>query len=56
MVAEHINLVNPIVSIIMAYLGIAVFRKKLDDQGVEVVDVANMTELDKIRREHGSDK
>ena len=46
-----LNLVNPIVSIIMAYLGIAVFRKKLNEKGVEIIDVENMTELDKIRNE-----
>lgn len=44
-----LSLINPIVSIFMAYMGIAVFRKKLEDNGVEVIEVANMDELDKIR-------
>lgn len=51
-----LNLVNPIVSIIMAYMGIAVFRKKLNDQGAEIIEVENMNELDKIRNENKSNK
>lgn len=44
-----LNLINPIVSIFMAYMGIAVFRKRLDEKGIEVIEVDNMHELDKIR-------
>lgn len=51
-----LNLVNPIVSIIMAYMGIAVFRKKLNDQGAEIIEVENMNELDKIRNENKSNQ
>ena len=47
-----LNLINPIVSIIMAYMGIAVFRKKLTDSGIEVIEVDNLTELDKIRKQN----
>ena len=47
-----LNLINPIVSIIMAYMGIAVFRKKLTDSGIEVIEVDNLTELDKIRNQN----
>ena len=47
-----LNLINPIVSIIMAYMGIAVFRKKLIDSGIEVIEVDNLTELDKIRNQN----
>lgn len=46
-----LNLINPIVSIFMAYMGIAVFRKRLDKEGVEVIEVDNMNEIDKIREE-----
>lgn len=46
-----LNLINPIVSIIMAYLGIAVFRKKLQDQDIEIIEVENLNELDAIRNE-----
>lgn len=34
-----LSLINPIVSIIMAYMGIAVFKKRLVENGVEVVEV-----------------
>lgn len=44
-----LNLINPIVSIIMAYLGIAVFRKKLQNQNIEIIEVENLNELDEIR-------
>lgn len=47
-----LSLINPIVSIIMAYMGIAVFRKKLSERGVEVTEVDNLTELDKIRNQN----
>ena len=36
----------------MAYMGIAVFRKKLTDSGIEVIEVDNLTELDKIRKQN----
>lgn len=35
----------------MAYLGIAVFRKKLQDQDIEIIEVENLNELDAIRNE-----
>ena len=44
-----LNLINPIISIIMAYLGIAVFRKKLQNQNIEIIEVENLNELDEIR-------
>ena len=44
-----LSLINPIVSIIMAYMGIAVFKKRLVENGVEVVEVENITELDKLK-------
>ena len=33
----------------MAYMGIAVFRKKIREKGIEIIEVANISELDKIR-------
>ena len=33
----------------MAYLGIAVFRKKLQNQNIEIIEVENLNELDEIR-------
>ena len=33
----------------MAYMGIAVFRKKLQSQDVEIIEVENLNELDEIR-------
>ena len=33
----------------MAYMGIAVFRKKIREKGVEIIEVPNISELDKIR-------
>lgn len=47
-----LNLVNPIVSIFMAYMGIAVFRKRIIDSGGEIIDVENISELDKIREKN----
>ena len=44
-----LSLINPIVSIFMAYMGIAVFRKKIREKGIEIIEVANISELDKIR-------
>lgn len=44
-----LSLINPIVSIFMAYMGIAVFRKRLQDKNIEIVEVKNLNELDKIR-------
>lgn len=44
-----LSLINPIVSIAMAYMGIAVFRKKLQSQDVEIIEVENLNELDEIR-------
>ena len=51
-----LSLINPIVSIIMAYMGIAVFRKRLIDRGVEINEVNNLTELDKIREQNSTKK
>lgn len=45
-----LSLINLIVSIIMAYCGIAVFRKKLRDKNIEVIEVENITELEKIKK------
>ena len=47
-----LSLINPIVSIFMAYMGIAVFRKKIREKGVEIIEVPNMSELDKIREKN----
>ena len=44
-----LNLINPIVSIIMAYCGIAVFRKRLKDKNIEIIEVDNISELEKIK-------
>ena len=51
-----LSLINPIVSIIMAYMGIAVFRKRLIDRGVEINEVDNLAELDKIREQNSTKK
>ena len=50
-----LSLINPIVSIFMAYMGIAVFRKKIKEKGIEVIEVSNISELDKIREKDKSD-
>lgn len=42
-----LNLVNPIVSIIMASLGIAVFYKKASDEGIPVTEVESPDQLPK---------
>ena len=47
-----LSLINPIVSIFMAYMGIAVFRKKIREKGIEIIEVANISELDKIREKN----
>ena len=47
-----LSLINPIVSIFMAYMGIAVFRKKIREEGVEIIEVPNISELDKIREKN----
>ena len=47
-----LSLINPIVSIFMAYMGIAVFRKKIREKGVEIIEVPNISELDKIREKN----
>ena len=39
----------------MAYMGIAVFRKKIKEKGIEVIEVSNISELDKIREKDKSD-
>lgn len=44
-----LSLINPIVSIIMAYMGIAVFRKKLEKNGIEVIEVENLNEIDRMK-------
>nr|WP_261666524.1 Na+/H+ antiporter NhaC [Fusobacterium necrophorum] len=47
-----LNLINPIVSIIMAYMGIAVFRKRILKKGAELIEVENLQELDNIREKN----
>lgn len=44
-----LSLINPIVSIFMAYMGIAVFRKKLEKEGAVIIEVENLNDLDKIK-------
>ena len=36
----------------MAYMGIAVFRKKIREKGVEIIEVPNISGLDKIREKN----
>lgn len=39
----------------MVYMGIVVFRKKIKEKGIEVIEVFNIFELDKIREKDKSD-